>query len=73
MESEERRKIGCSSGVQQGEAMGPALFYMPLLPVLKRTRAELEPRAVEVFVNLDDVSIGRMEMTPDTEEGVPFL
>ena len=53
--------------------MGPALFYMPLLPVLKRTRAELEPRAVEVFVNLDDVSIGRMEMTPDTEEGVPFL
>ena len=40
MDSGERRKIECSSGVQQGDAMGPALFCMPLLPVLKRIREE---------------------------------
>ena len=73
MESGERRKIHCSSGVQQGDAMGPALFCMPLLPVLKRTRAEFEPRDVEAFAYLDDISIGMMKITPDTVEVVPFL
>ena len=71
MESGERRKIDCSSGVQQGSAMGPALFCMPLLPVLKRTRAEFEARGVEAFAYLDDISIGMMEITPDTVEVVP--
>ena len=33
-DSGERRKIDCSSRVQQGDAMGLALFCMPLLPVL---------------------------------------
>ena len=70
MKSGERRKIDCSSGVQQGDAMGPALFCMPLLPVLKRTRAEFEPRGVEAFAYLDDSSIGMMEITPDTVEVV---
>ena len=73
MESGERRKIDCSSRVQQGDAMGPALFCMPLLPVLKRTRAEFEPRGVEAFAYLDDVSIGMTEITPDTVEVVPLL
>ena len=36
--------------------MGPALFCMPLLPVLKRTRTELEPRGVEAFAYLDDIT-----------------
>ena len=61
MESRERRKIDCSSGVQQGDAMGPALFCKPLFPVLKRTRAEFELRGVEAFAYLDDISIGNME------------
>ena len=73
MESGERRKIDCPSGVQQGDAMGPALFCMPLLPVLKRTRAEFEPRGIEAFVYLDGISIGMIEITPDTVEVVPFL
>ena len=73
MESGERRNIDCSSGVQQGNTMGPALFCMPLLPVLKRTRAEFEPRGVEAFAYLDDTSIRMMEITPDTVEVVPFL
>ena len=60
MESGERRKMDCSSGVQQGDDMGPALFCMPPLPVLKRTWAEFEPRGVETFAYLDDISIGIM-------------
>ena len=52
--------------------MGPALFFMPLLPVLKRTWAEFEPRGAEAFAYLDYISIGMMEITPDTEEVVPF-
>ena len=73
MQSGERRKIDCSSGVHQGDAMGPALFCMPFLPVLKRTRAEFEPRGVEAFAYLDDISIGMMEITTDAAEVVPFL
>ena len=53
--------------------MGPTLFCILLLPVLKRIRAEFEPRGVEAFAYLDDTSIGMMEITPDTVEVVPFL
>ena len=53
--------------------MGPALFCMPILPVLKRTRAEFEPGGVDAFAYLDDISIGMMEITPDTVKVVPFL
>ena len=55
MESGERRKVDCSSGVQQGDAIGPAFFCMPLLLVL--TRAEFEPRGVEAFAYLEDINI----------------
>ena len=73
MESGERRKMDCSSGVHQGDAMGPALFCMSLLPVPRRARAEFEPRGVEAFACLDDISIGMVEITPDNREVVPFL
>ena len=73
MDSGERRKIDCSSGVQQGDAMGSALVCIPLLPVLKWIRGEFEQRGVEAFAYLDDISIGMTEITPDTVEVVPFL
>ena len=73
MESGEGRKVNRCSGVQQGGAIGPVLFCMPLLPVLKRTRAEFEPRGVEAFAYLDVISIGMMEVTPDAVEVVPIL
>ena len=73
MESGERRTIDCSSGVQQWDVMGPVLFCMPLLLVLKRTRAEFEPRSVEAFAYLDDICIGMMKITPDTVELVLLL
>ena len=73
IDSGERRKIECSGGVQQGDAMGSALFCLPLLPVLKRIREEFEPRGVEAFAYLNDISIGMSEITPDTVRVVPFL
>lgn len=73
MDSGERRQIDCSSGVQHGDAMRRALFIMPLLPVLKRTREEFEPRGVEAFAYLNDISTGMMELTADTVEAVSSL
>lgn len=58
MGSGEQRKTECTSGVQQGDVMGPALFYMALLSVLKRVREDIEPQCVEVFAYLDDISVG---------------
>ena len=58
MDSGGRRKIGCWREVQQGDAMGPAVFCMPLLPVPKRIRGIQTPRGVETFAYLDDISIG---------------
>ena len=52
--------------------MEPALFCMPLLPVLKRTRAEFEPRGVEAFAYVDEIRIGIMEVPADTVEVLPF-
>ena len=49
--------------------MGPALFCMPLLPVLKRTQAEFRIRLPTV----DGTSIGMMEITTDTVEVESFL
>ena len=40
LDSGERIKLECSLWVQQGDAMGPALFCLPLRPVLVRVREE---------------------------------
>ena len=73
MDSGEGHKIDFASGVQHGDAMGLALFCMPLLLVLKRTREEFEPKCGEAFAYLDDVSIGTGGVTSDTVDVVPFL
>ncbi|CAN0455442.1 unnamed protein product, partial [Laminaria digitata] len=44
MDSEETRTIACSSGVQQGDPMGPAMFCLALRPGLKRSRQEFEEK-----------------------------
>ena len=40
MDSGDSRKIACSSGVQQGDPMGPAMFFLALRSALKRFREE---------------------------------
>ena len=52
--------------------MGPALFCMPLLPVLKRAREELEPKVVEAFAYPDDIRFRKIDVTSDTVEVVLF-
>ncbi|CAN0534910.1 unnamed protein product, partial [Scytosiphon promiscuus] len=49
MDSVERSKLECSRGVQQGDAIGPALFCLPLRPVITRVRKEHESQVVEAY------------------------
>ncbi|CAN0490452.1 unnamed protein product, partial [Laminaria digitata] len=57
MDSEETRTIACSSGVQQEDPMGPAMFCLVLRPGLKRFRQEFKGEGVEAFAYMDDVSL----------------
>ncbi|CAM9638177.1 unnamed protein product, partial [Laminaria digitata] len=56
--SGETRTIACSSGVQHGNAMRPALICLALRPGLKRLREEFKGEGVEAFAYMDDVSLG---------------
>ncbi|CAN0597399.1 unnamed protein product, partial [Laminaria digitata] len=58
MDTGETRTIACSSGVQQGNPMGPAMFCLALRPGLKRFRQEIKGEGVEAFAYMDDVSLG---------------
>ncbi|CAN0592515.1 unnamed protein product, partial [Laminaria digitata] len=58
MDSGETRTIACSSGIQQGDPMGPAMFCLALRPGLKRFRQEFEGEGLEAFAYMDDVSLG---------------
>ncbi|CAN0592776.1 unnamed protein product, partial [Laminaria digitata] len=73
MDSEETRTIACSSGVQQGDPMGPAMFCLALRPGLKRFRQEFEGEGVEAFAYMDDVSLGLMGITANTVRAFTFL
>ncbi|CAN0458038.1 unnamed protein product, partial [Laminaria digitata] len=73
MDSEETRTIACSSGVQQGDPMGPAMFCLALRPGLKRFRQEFEGEGVEAFAYMDDVSLGLMGITANMVRAFAFL
>ena len=73
MDSGEARTITCSSGVQQGDSMGSAMFYLALEPGLKRFREELEGEGVEAFAYMDDVSLGLTRITINTVRSFAFL
>ena len=49
MDSGERTKLECSRGVQQGNAFRPAMFCLPLRPVLTKVREEYESQGVEAY------------------------
>ena len=52
----ETRTIAFSSGVLQGDPMGPAMYCLALRPGLKRFREELEGEGVQAFAYMDDIS-----------------
>ena len=72
MESGETRAITCSSGVQQGDPMGPAMSCLASRPGLKLFREEFDGEGVEAFAYMDDVSLGLMGVTANTaREALP--
>ena len=73
MDLGERTKLECSRGVQQVDAIGPALFCMPLRPALTRVREEYESQGVEAYAYLDGITIAANETSPRTVGVVPFL
>ncbi|CAN0452726.1 unnamed protein product, partial [Laminaria digitata] len=73
MDSGGTRTIACSSGVQQGDPMGPAMFCLALRPGLKRFRQEFEGEGVEAFAYMDDVSLGLTGITANTVRAFAFL
>ena len=66
MDSGEIRTIPCSSGVQQGDPMGPAMFCLALRPGLKRFMEEFEREGVRTFAYIDEVSVALMGITANT-------
>ena len=73
IDSGETRPIACSSGVQQGDPIVPAMFCLALRPALMRFREELEEEGAEVFAYMNDVSLGLMGVTANTARAFAFL
>ena len=53
--------------------MGPALFCLPLRPVLTKVREEYESQGVGAYTYLDDITIAADATSPETVGVVPFL
>ncbi|CAM9811271.1 unnamed protein product, partial [Laminaria digitata] len=66
MDSRESRTIACSSGVQQADPMGPAMFCLALRQGLKQFRQEVKGEGVGAFAYMDDISLGLTGMTANT-------
>ena len=73
MDSGETTKLECSRGVQQEDSVGPAMFCLPLWPVLTRVREEHESQGVEAYAYSDDITIAADEISPGTLGVVPFI
>ena len=63
MDSGEWSKLECFRGVKQDDAMGPALFFLPLRPVLMRVREEHESQGVQAYAYFDDITISAHEIS----------
>ena len=50
------RTVACSNGVQQGEAMRPAMLCLALRPGLKRFREEFEVERIKAFAYTGGIS-----------------
>ena len=71
MDSGETRTIACSSGVQVGDPMEPAMFCLALQPGLKRFRQESEREGVKAFAYMDDRPLGLTGITANTVRHSP--
>ena len=71
--SREWTRLECSRGVQQEDAVAPALFWLQLRPVLRRVWEEYESRGIEAFAYLDDITVAGHEISPGMVGVAPFL
>ena len=69
----ETRTIACSSGVQQVDPMGAAMFCLALRRGLKCFRMEFEGEGMEAFAYMDDASLGLKGVTANTVRAFAFL
>ena len=55
LDSGKRRTIASKTGMQQGDALGPALFCMPVGNAMRSTREAFGEFGVDMFVHMDDI------------------
>ena len=59
--------------MQQGDALGSALFYLPLRPVRTEVREEYESHGAKGYTYLDAITIEADKTSPGTARVRPFL
>ena len=73
MDSGKRRTTKCSTGVQQGDGMGPPLYCLPMNPLLKALNEKYGPPVVEFITYMDDINIFLTSITEETVQAMPDL
>lgn len=63
MDSGERRKIECTTGVQQGDGMRPPLFCFVLIPIIQKLNRKYEHLGVSLKAYNDDITLLLKEIT----------
>lgn len=72
MDSEESTKLEISRGVQQGGAMGPALFCLPLATGAYEGSVRIRDAGGRNYAYIDYITIVAHEILPWTVGAVPF-
>lgn len=66
MDSGESRTIECTTGVQQGDGMGPPLFCFVLIPIIQKLNRKYEHLGVSLKADMDDINLLFKEITATT-------
>jgi hypothetical protein len=64
MESGEVRCIPSASGCQQGDPLGPVLFCLGILQLMRDLRGRFEASGISLFGYMDDLTLGGMPGQP---------
>lgn len=72
MDSGERRTLECRSKVQQGDGMGPPLFFLILVPIIIKLQKKYEPLGVSKAY-MDDINLHLQELTEESLKALSDL
>ncbi|CAN0281774.1 unnamed protein product, partial [Scytosiphon promiscuus] len=73
MDSGERRTIECTSGVQQGDGMGPPLFSLILVPIVLKLKEKYELFEVSFKAYMNDITLHLEVLTEESVQGMTDL